>query len=401
MSTFSTTDAGKHPAPTFALFARGFRPFFLGSGAVSLLALAGWLAMLHGHLVLPGPYDPLAWHAHEMLFGALGAALAGFLLTAIPNWTGRLPLAGRPLALLFALWLLGRLALAFGAGLGAPAVAALDLAFWLVLLAAVAREILAGRNWRNLPVLGGLLAFTLANALFHGAQLGLDLDPALGWRLAIAILVILVSLIGGRIVPSFTGNWLAQRGRPRPPGACKRLEAATLLTTLAASLAWALELPWAWFLLLPAALLQAVRLGRWRGWRTAAEPLVWILHVAYAWLPVALLLAGLAMRWPDLVPPSAALHAFAAGVLASMTIAVMTRAILGHTGRPLAAGRGTTAIYLLVTAAGLLRLAAAFVPAWQLPLLGLAGLAWVGAYGGFLLLYGRLCLRSRPDGRPG
>lgn len=387
--------------PWGALFARGFRPFFLGSGLMSLLALAAWLASLQGWLHLPGPYDPLAWHAHEMLFGGLGAALAGFLLTAIPNWTGRLPLSGRPLALLFALWLAGRLALAFGAGLGAAVVAALDLAFWIVLLMAVGREIVAGRNWRNLPVVGGLAAFTLANGLFHGAQLGLPLDPALGWRLAIAVLALLVSLIGGRTVPSFTGNWLAQRGLPRPPAACRRLEGAALVVTLVALIAWAVEAAWAPLPLLAAAVLQTLRLARWKGWRTAAEPLVWILHAAFAWLPLALLLAGLAGLWPERVPPTAALHALAAGGLASMTVAITTRAILGHTGRPLVAGRTTLAIYLLILSAGVLRVAAAFASAWYLPLLGIAGAAWIAAFGIFVLCYGRLCLRPRPDGRPG
>lgn len=379
-----------------ALFARGFRPFFLAAGAMAILALAGWLAVLQGGLLLPSAYDPLSWHAHEMLFGSLGAALAGFLLTAIPNWTGRLPLAGRPLAALVALWLAGRLAMAFGGSLGMAATAGIDMAFWVVLVAAIAREILAGRNWRNLPVLAALGLFVTANGLFHAARLDLAASYESGWRLGIAVLVFLVSLIGGRIVPSFTGNWLAQRDRRRPRPASRKLELSALLVTLGALLCWAFLPARAWPFLAAAGLLQSFRLSRWQGWRTGSEALVWSLHLAFAWLPLALLIAAAASLWPHAVPPSAAIHALTAGLLSTMVVAVMTRAILGHTGRPLTAGSGTIWIYGLIHTAAALRVAAAFATDTYVFLLGLSGAAWIVGFTLFLGIYAPLCLRSRP-----
>lgn len=381
-----------------ALLKEGFRPFFLGAALWAMIALLLWLLLLQGRIELPTAMPALAWHIHEMLYGFVGAALAGFLLTAIPNWTGRMPLQGGPLALLAASWLAGRLACAMSAWSGPAAAAAIDLTFPALLLAVVLREIAAGRNWRNLPMAGALLLFLAGNAVMHAEATGLLPDEGVGWRLGLAVMLVMISLVGGRIIPSFTRNWLAKRGSTALPAGFGLLDKLALAATALAGLAWA-ALPESGVtatVVLAAAGLQAARLTRWRGLSTLAEPLLWILHLAYAWLPLGLALLALSI-WSPLVPPSLAIHALTAGAIGSIILAVMTRATLGHTGHPLTAGAGTTAIYLAATLAALARLAAAALPDQMLPLLALSGLAWLAAFGGFVLLYGSKLLRPRVD----
>ncbi|HET6520332.1 MAG TPA: NnrS family protein [Geminicoccaceae bacterium] len=385
------------------LLRHGFRPFFLGAGLWAAAALGLWLAALGGRLALPTAFDPVTWHAHEMIFGFAMAAVAGFLLTAVPNWTGRMPLQGLPLAGLALLWLAGRAAVACSGQIGAAPAAAVDLAFPAVLLAAVLREILAGRNWRNLPVCAAVAVLLLANALTHLAALGLAATAGIGLRLGIATLTALIALIGGRVVPSFTTNWLKKRGETRLPAPFGPVDRAALALTLAALLVWTAlpEAAPAAALALAAGLAQAVRVARWRGHRTLAEPLVWVLHLGYAWVPAGLLLLGIAGLWPAALPATAALHALTAGAVGTMTLAVMTRATLGHTGRPLTAGAGTTAIYLLVTAAAAGRVASPLLPDLHLALLTASGLCWVAAFGLFAAVYGPKLLAARADGRSG
>ena len=188
-----------------------FRPMFLAAGSWAVIALALWLAMFFGFVQLPTRFDPLAWHVHEMLFGFVMAAVAGFLLTAIPNWTGRLPVRGYRLAVLAGLWLLGRLACLISADLPAWLAVLADLAFPTALLAVAAREIIAGRNWRNLPMTAPLVLFTIADLLMHLESLGVSVLTGLGWRLAVGAPFVLISIIGGRIIPSFTRSWLFKR----------------------------------------------------------------------------------------------------------------------------------------------------------------------------------------------
>jgi uncharacterized protein involved in response to NO len=374
----------------------GFRPFFLAGPAFALVALGLWVANVTGWLMLEGPLDPLTWHAHEMLFGFAGAALAGFVLTAVPNWTGRLPLSGRPLALLWLLWLGGRVVLLVPAAPLALA-AALDLAFFAVLLLVVAREVAAGRNWRNLPVVAGLGVFGLADLLVWLEAAGLPLPYGLGQRLGIGLLLVMIGLIGGRIVPSFTRNWLAKRGAERLPVPFSKPDAAVLALTIAAVLAWsgAPFGPATALLLAAAALANAWRLARWRGLATSAEPLVWILHLAYLWVPLGLALAAAAAWDPARVPPSAALHALTAGAITLMVVAVMTRATLGHTGRALEADWATTLLYLLLTASAAARVAASLVPAAFHPLIAAAGVFWIVGFALYLAAYAPKLVRPR------
>jgi uncharacterized protein involved in response to NO len=376
-----------------ALLRQGFRPFFLGAGGWALAAMVLWVAILQGGFSLPTAFDPVAWHVHEMLFGFVVAAIAGFLLTAIPNWTGRMPLQGVPLAILVGVWLSGRLAVGASTWIGAGIAAVLDLAFLMLLLGVVLREILAGRNWRNLPmpvVLGGLL---VANALTHADAVGLAATGQLGQRLGIGIVILLISLVGGRIIPSFTLNWLKKRGESNLPASFGALDRGSLGLAAAALAIWGIapESRIGGAALIAAGLTSLIRLARWRGHLTLAEPLVWSLHLGFAWVPIGLLLVGLGAFLPD-VPQVAGVHALTAGAMGGMTLAVMTRATLGHTGRPLSADVWTAAIYLLVAAAAALRVAAPFLSDVYLPLLWTSGLAWSTAFGLFVVHYGRMLL---------
>ena len=380
-----------------ALLRQGFRPFFLGAGIWALAAMLLWIAVLEGYVAIPTAFDPVAWHAHEMLFGFVAAAIAGFLLTAIPNWTGRMPLQGLPLATLVVVWLAGRGAVYGSAWLGAGVAAALDLSFLALLLGVVLREILAGRNWRNLPVpavLGGLLA---ANALSHAGAAGFVATGLLGQRLGIGIVILLIGLVGGRIIPSFTLNWLKRRGELRLPARFGAPDRMALGLLAAAMAAWVIapESDIAGAALIAAGLATLIRLARWRGHLTLVEPLVWSLHLGFVWMPIGLLLLGLGAFLPD-VPQVAGMHALTAGTMGGMTLAVMTRATLGHTGRPLTADRWTTAIYLLVAAAAGLRVAAPFSADRYLPSVWTSGLAWSLAFALFAVHYGRMLLSREP-----
>ncbi|GAB4236128.1 MAG: NnrS family protein [Kiloniellaceae bacterium] len=381
-----------HEGP--ALFRQGFRPFFLAAGLWGLAALPLWLLMFQGAVELPSVFAPMAWHAHEMIFGVAGAVVAGFLLTAIPNWTGRLPLQGLPLALLFALWLLGRLAMAVSGAIGGLTAAGLDLAFLVALLAVALREILAGRNWRNLPLMAALGLLIAANLMTHLEATELASTGALGKRLGIAVLVLLVCLIGGRIIPSFTRNWLAKRDATALPAPFGTFDKVSLLTTAAALVAWVAlpEQAAVGALLLLAGFLHLLRLGRWQPFQTLSEPLVWSLHLGFLWVPLGLLLLGLALVLPAWLPATAGLHALTAGAIGGMTLAVMTRATLGHSGRALTADGVTAVIYLAVAAAALLRVAAAVLPSAYVELLWGSGLAWSLAFGLFVIVYGRMHL---------
>lgn len=401
MTVRTLASADRHAARP-VLLARGFRPFFLAAGLWGAGALALWLAQLKGLVVLPSALDPLAWHAHEMMLGFVMAAVAGFLLTAIPNWTGRLPVAGAGLAGLVALWAAGRAAVAGSAMIGPTLAALIDLALPAALVAVVARELLAGRNWRNLPMVLALLLLLAAGIAFHGEALGLGQTAALGARLSIATVVVLLALIGGRIVPSFTRNWLAKRAETRLPAPFGLLDKGAIALTVAWAVLWTAEpaSTAAAIAAAVAALANAVRLARWCGERTGAEPLVWALHLGFAWVPAGLALLALAHAVP-LIGQTAGVHALTAGAMGTMILAVMTRATLGHTGRPLTAGPGTMLIYLLVTAAALLRVLGA-VPGSGLDamLLALSGFAWIAAFGLFVLLYGPMLCTRRRDGAP-
>jgi uncharacterized protein involved in response to NO len=377
-----------------ALFAYGFRPFFLAAALWAAFGILLWMPQYMGAFTLPTLFSALDWHVHEMLYGYVAAAVAGFLLTAIPNWTGRLPVNGWPLAGLAFLWLAGRGVILLSAEFGGLLTALVDVSFLVALAAVATREVIAGRNWRNLRVLVLLGLLILGNAVFH-LEVLLKGAADYGTRIGIAAIILLISLIGGRIVPSFTNNWLTRNNPGRLPVPFSRFDMLTVVASALALLAWVAMPAHAitGALLLVAGCLQCARFIRWAGDRTLADRLVLVLHVSYAFVPLGFLLIGASAFFND-VPPSAGIHAWSAGAIGLMTLAVMTRASLGHTGQPLQAGRATQAIYAAVLVSALARIAAAFIG--SLELLELAGLAWIAGFALFALVYGPLLVARKP-----
>jgi uncharacterized protein involved in response to NO len=358
-----------------------------------------WMAMLSGWTGLPIAFAPVDWHAQEMLFGYLPAAVAGFLLTAAPNWTGRLPILGWPLAALVALWLGGRVAVACAALWPSIIAATIDVGFLAALAFVIAREVVAGKNWRNLKVLGLVATLGVANALFHfEAAHGDDAASGVGARLGVAAAIMLIIVVGGRITPSFTRNWLArQKMRGAEPASFDRFDTVAMSVSLAALALWA-ALPATAAAAVAcglAGVFNAARLARWAGWRAWGEPLVWVLHAGFAFASLGFLLIGASHFWGDILAARAAQHAFTAGAIGVMTLAVMTRASLGHTGRHLHAGPAITAIYVCAILAALVRVASgvAHSPAW---LLHAAGGLWVAAFVGFVIVFAPILMGKSP-----
>jgi uncharacterized protein involved in response to NO len=377
-----------------ALFSHGFRTFFLFGAAYAGAIIPLWLAVFAGHMSLPTAFAPRDWHVHEMLFGYVGAVVAGFLLTAIPNWTGRLPIQGVPLALLFSTWVSGRLGTAFSGLIGWQIALAVDATFMLLLAAAAAREIAAGRKWNNLKVVAIISLLAVVNIAFHLEAHFRGLAEY-STRAGVALVVTLVCVIGGRIVPSFTRNWLARRGPGRLPVSFDRFDVVVMVVSAGAMLVWVIA-PSGWPLAVAlgiAGVLHLVRLARWTGYRTFSDRLVLILHVAYAFVPVGFFLSALSAL--DFVVPGAGVHAWTGGAVGSMTIAVMTRASLGHTGQALSASGATQAVYAAIVIAAVARICAALDPDHAIPLLMVAGVAWTVAFLGFALAYAPLLCRAR------
>jgi uncharacterized protein involved in response to NO len=373
-----------------ALLSFGFRPFFLGAAVWAVIAVPLWLAAFFGGA---GLLDR-DWHVHEMLFGYVGGVIAGFLLTAAPNWTGRLPVTGLPLALLFALWIAGRAAM-LAAPLS-PIGAGVDAAFLIVFAGLVWREVLAGRNWRNLPVVVMVTLLGMANLAFHGRSIHPEFGP-LSERAASGMIVLLIAFIGGRVVPSFTRNWLVQAERMHLPAVADRLDAAGLAMAILAVAAW-IVLPdhrLTGVALCMGGLATLARLSRWRTRDVLPEPLIWSMHAGYAWLGLGLVLVGAHVLAPDIVPRTAGFHALLAGGAGVMTLSMMTRATLGHTGRDRRADRATAALYLSANLAAGCRVAAALFPDASAVLLMAAGLLWTSAFALFLFRYGPMLVRLR------
>jgi uncharacterized protein involved in response to NO len=377
-----------------ALFSYGFRPFFFLGAVYAAFAIVLWLPLWEGEITIPTLFAPRDWHVHEMLFGFVPAIVTGFLLTAIPNWTGRLPLQGAPLMALVALWVAGRLAVACSQQLGWLPAATIDSGFLVLIVIACAREIVAGENWRNLKVLVPVTVLMLTNAAFHW-EVHTYGTADVSMRIGIATILTLIMLIGGRVIPSFTHNWLARFNPGRLPSPFGRFDAVAIVGSVAALAFWVVAPsgPATGTLLLVAGLLQFLRLARWAGERTIPERLVLILHIAYLFIPVGFVLSAMAAF--GLALPSAGMHSWMTGAVGTMTLAIMTRASLGHTGQDLIATTGTQAIYVVVLVAALTRILAALFPAWAFILICVAGACWVAAFAGFAVLYGPLLLHPR------
>lgn len=384
------------PRPGIAVFRLGFRPFYLLAALWAALAVPVWIAQFAGVLAPPTAYPALLWHAHEMTFGFALAVIVGFLLTAVRAWTGLPTPTGGRLAALAALWVGARV---FNYAGPASAAMLLDAAFIVASMVTIGVVLLKARNHRNLFVLAVLTAFLVANSMFHLALAGrIDASPLQGARLFVFVIVLLTCVIGGRVIPTFTANALRGVRQWRDP----RLDWAALAATALALLLVLLPVPTGVVAAtcFAAAALQAVRLAGWNPWATRATPILWILHASYAWIPIGLVL--LALGSLGIVPGSAGVHALTLGAIGGLIIGMITRTALGHTARPLKAGRIETAAYALVQAAVLLRLAPMLVPALPyLPWTTAAALAWSAAFAVYLVKYVPVLTSPRLDGRDG
>lgn len=394
-----------HQSRPMAFLSLGFRPFFLFGALYAALLVGLWVPWFLGLIAVPSAFPPVAWHAHELLFGFVPAIIAGFLLTAVPNWTGRAPVAGTALGLLVLVWFLGRGAVAISEHLDPRVTAAVCVAFPIFLAAVIGREIAASRNWRNLKIVVVLCGLALADGLFH-YEIFVFGRTKFAHTGAVALVLVLVMIVAGRIIPLFTTNWLLQN---RPvgdvlPTSFNRGDVVSMLLSAAALIAWVFlplydEVPWsvsaAGGALVAAGIANLVRQARWAPQRTFAEPLLAILHVAYAFVGIGFVLTGLGVLWDDAGFASAGLHAWTTGALATMMIAVMTRVSRGHTGRRLTAPWPTVGLYTAMLVAAISRIAVGLAPEHTMVLLPLSGLAWVLAFGGFALLYGPMLARPR------
>jgi uncharacterized protein involved in response to NO len=371
------------------LLSYGFRPFFLLGAIYAGLAVLAWLPMFNGELELWTAFGPIDWHVHELLYGYLPAVVTGFLLTAIPNWTGRLPIQGMPLLTLVAVWVAGRVAVTVSAEIGWLLAAIIDVSFLMLVIAATAREIVTGKNWRNLRVVVMVTLLLVGNIAFH-LEAHFNGSAEYGARIGIAAIVLLIVVIGGRIIPSFTRNWLARENPGRLPAPFARFDVAVIGFSAATLALWTVQ-PigrlTATALAVTAAL-NIVRLARWAGDRTWRDRLVLILHVGYAFVPLGFLLACAAAL--DIVMTDAASHAWTVGAAGTMTLAVMTRASLGHTGNALVASAVTQAIYAAIVIAALARICSSLEPAWSELLLDITAIAWCIAFFGFAGSFGPL-----------
>jgi uncharacterized protein involved in response to NO len=376
-----------------ALFANAFRPFFLLGSIYAGLAILVWLPLFYGEITLTSAFAPRDWHVHELLYGYLPAVITGFLLTAIPNWTGRLPIRGMPLLVLVVVWIAGRLGVIFSAETGWLVAMLVDASFLALVAAAAAREILAGRNWRNLNVVMLVLVLLAGNVAFH-LEAHFQGAADIGTRVGIAVVVLLISLIGGRIIPSFTRNWLVRENPGRLPVPFGRFDLIAIAAGALALASWVVgpDNHFTGAALALAGLLHLVRLGRWAGDRTAQERLLLILHVGYLFVPFGFLMNAASAF--ELVPAGAGIHAWMVGAAGIMTLAVMSRATLGHTDHQLAASSATQAIYVAIIVAALSRICAVIEPVYSEPLLLVAAFAWAAAFIGFAIAFGPLLVGS-------
>jgi uncharacterized protein involved in response to NO len=366
----------------FALFDLGFRPFYLLAALLAVFSVPVWALQWHGALAQPGYLSGAALHAHEMIFGFAAAVITGFLLTAARNWTGLPTPAGRSLAALAALWLAGRVAVVTGP---AALAAVIDVTFLPMVALALWFPLKRSGN-RNLFFVALLLLFAAANLLFHLSRIRIvELPPLLSVHGALAIVAVIVALMSGRVTPAFTRNAVPSARVRRHIG----LDVAAVGTLAAALLAWLAAAPPALLasLALAAAGSNAVRLAGWDPLSTRHRPILWILHLSYAWLPVAMLLLAASALTPA-VMPGLFVHALAAGAIGGTIIGMITRTARGHSGQPLTAGAAETAAYLLVHAGAAIRVfGPLLLPAQYGVLLALGAVAWSAAFLIYLLRY--------------
>lgn len=389
--------AAPAPAPVgLPLLRLGFRPFYLGAAVFAALALPLWIGLWLGHVPLAMSVPPMLWHAHEMLYGFAIAVIVGFLLTAGKAWTGLPTPRGAALAGLAGLWLAARIA-----AVAAPywVYAVLDVALLPAVATIFATVLVRARNRKNLPLAGILFALALANLCFHLAVMGfVTLSPLQPLHAALGLIVMIECVIAGRVIPNFTVNATpGLKVTPRP-----RLAWTALGVTAVALLLWVFAPPGpvTGVALIAAALLQFARQAGWHPLVTRGRPILWILHVAYAWLGVGFGLLGLEQF--GLVPASVGLHALAVGATGGLIIGMITRTARGHTGRPLQVTRPEVAAYWLVLGAAVLRVGLPIVaPQWVAMGFTAAAVAWSAAFAIYAWIYTPWLMRTRVDGKDG
>ncbi len=381
----------------FALFALGFRPFFLGAGLSAVLLMALWLVLYRSGAQFGLSYPSVLWHAHEMIFGFTGAVIAGFLLTAVQNWTQVRTAHGAPLVVLFALWLMARIT-PFLPGLPMILAALPDLLFFPAVMIAIAKPILRVKQARNYAFPLMLAMLTVADVLVQSEMLGYMQQTArLGNTLAVYMIVLMIVVMGGRVIPSFTDSKLLTQARRWK--AVEWLAPATTLAVLAAVLADPLA-PLTGLVAALAALVHGLRLYGWHTRKLWSVPLLWVLHLGYGWIVLGFVLVTLStLGW---LAPSLAVHAFTAGAIGTLTLGMMARVGLGHTGRMLEPARIISAAFALIALAALFRVAGplAFPKAYGLVII-LSGMLWMLAFGIFAVVYLPVLIRPRVDGKEG
>ena len=387
--------AGAAPGRHFAVWQLGFRPFYLCASVFAALSIGLWGLQFAGWLGEPYLAGPI-WHAHEMVFGFALAVIVGFLFTAGRNWTNRPTPTGAALAALVALWLAARILVLTPFGwLAATA----NVAFPLAAAIALARPFVAAGNRRNYFFVGLLILLAAASAAVHLSQLGVL--PAAGWtaiRVALDVVLFIVSVMAGRVVPMFTNNGVRGAQATRRPW----LERVALGAVLALLLADALQLaaPATVALLAVAAVAHLARWLLWQPWKTIHTPLVWVLHAAYAWIPVHLVLRAFGELGG--LPPSAGTHALTVGAVGGLVIGMMTRTARGHTGRPLIADRAEIACYALVMLSALVRVVVPLLaPTLTVGAVVASATLWSAAFGLYAVRYWPVLTRPRLDGKPG
>ncbi|MCF6344651.1 MAG: NnrS family protein [Devosiaceae bacterium] len=373
-----------------AIFSKAYRPFFLGATLWAIISLILWILMLSGTVSLPSAFSANEWHKHELLFGYTGAVIAGFLLTAIPNWTGRLPISGLKLFILVSVWLLARIIILFSANINPILVMLIDLAFPFLLSLSISIEIIAGKNWRNLRVLIVLFAFMLANFYFHIEIIDKGYSQYSA-NLALAIIIILIMLIGGRIIPSFTRNWLVKSKQTNLPTPFNQFDIITMIVSIIALLAFMFlsnQMLVAVFMLF-AGLLNLIRLSRWSGIYCIKQPMIFILHIAYLFIPLGFFALAISKIAPSLINEAGALHLFSAGAIGIMTIAMMCRVSLAHGGQKPEADKIISLIFIAIITSVILRFAADFFPSISF-IIHISASLWIVAFALFIIRYWRI-----------
>jgi len=380
-----------------AILSYGYRPFFLFGALSAAVSMVIWILILSGFEVLPLAMDPISWHAHSFLFSYVWAIVAGFLMTAVPNWTGRFPIVGWPLLALVLLWFVSWFAIGFSAWLPYWLVIVLDLIFPIALIINIGREIIFGKNWRNLKMLANVGFIILANLIFDYEALYLgSASDGFGARLGICFIILLITLVGGRVVPSFTRNWLARQGASNLPVPFNREDKIITVITTFVLVLWVIlpDSTGVGFLALIAGMANLRRLYRWRGFSTLGDPLVTVLHVGFLFVPLGFLAIGIndILGLPGGRAPVQ--HFWMAGAIGLMTMAIMTRASLGHSGRALKIGWPVVGIYFFVIFSIVLRVIAGFYDNTETLLYPAAAL-WILGFLGFVVLYWNILTKPR------